>query len=417
MTTLSAKPNRFLASRVKLWFQRLHLWSALIVGIVLVITTTSGSLALFHTELDSLFYPMLHTYTASDTPISIDAALATVRAAYPDYTVTSVNIPHRRAYTVDMTSPEDESYIAYLDPGTGKLNGIQNSERTIMSWVATLHTSLQLGGVTFPWPENTPTWLSEKLIGENLSDPLLKITSLAFFLMVLTGMVIWWPSVKKLGNIFKLRLNKSDFLKHYDWHKILGLVALPFLIMWAVTAINFYEPYNPVVKSIWHAITFSKPIPDYPEKEPTSTVVEGAAIISAAKAQVIAKTVLPNAKLVYYAQPEEDTGTVDLWLAQGYDPFTYGPYPGNADIKLDAYSGKVLFNNFAEPISWGGSLYANWFYPLHAATAVPWWARLLWFVTGMVPLFLAVTGTSMWWIKHKGRIAKKRTNLVAVGAD
>jgi uncharacterized iron-regulated membrane protein len=396
--------KRLVNVRLRPALQKLHLWASLLVGLFLVVVTTSGVAALYELEVNKLVYSHLYHATPSETTVSLDEARVIVQHAFPDYSINDAVVKPNEAYLFYVESPDDVHKNVYLDPGTGKINGTYQPEHTVMGWLAHLHYTLLADKVEFSYAETTPQWIQD-WVGLTLSDLLLKIISLAFFLMVLTGAYLWWPGIKKMAYGFKLRLGKSQYIKHYDWHKILGFASLPFLLMWAVTALNFYTPFQPAIKNIWHTVTFSQPAPEFDEFK--STLIPGQNIISDERAKAIAATLLPNARFVSYSPPTEPDGTVSLWLARGVDPYAYGEWPGNVNVLLDAYSGEVLYNSTEDANNWAADFYNNWFFPLHAGIVVPWWARTLWAVFGLVPLFLAITGTSMWWIKRKGRIEKQ----------
>ncbi|NJK44702.1 MAG: PepSY domain-containing protein [Pleurocapsa sp. SU_196_0] len=207
---------------------------------------------------------------------------------------------------------------------------------------------------------------------------------------------------------FKLRLRKTEYLRQYDWHKIVGFVSLPFLAMWALTALNFYEPWNGVIKSAWYAITFSSQATEPPEVKSTPANTPA---LTATQAAEIAKRTIPDARLVSVGLPDEKDGVVDIWMARGVDPYAYGEWPGNVNLKLDAFSGAVLDNSLQHTLSWGADVYTNWSYPIHAGIAVPWWARLVWLGFGLVPLVLAYTGLRMWWLKRRARKTRQPLEL------
>ncbi|MGL4610511.1 MAG: PepSY-associated TM helix domain-containing protein [Trueperaceae bacterium] len=401
MATVSAKSVPKFRVKPKAILQKIHLWSALIIGLFLVIVTTSGVAALYELDINKLVYRHLYHTTPSATPVSLDEAIITVQNAFPDYKVNDAVAKPNEAYLFYLESPDDIHKNVYVDPGTGNINGSYQPEHTVMGWLAHLHYTLLADKIEFPYTEATSQWVKD-WVGLTLSDLLLKIISFAFLLMVFTGAYIWWPGVKKLAYTFKLRLGKSDYIKHYDWHKFLGFASLPFLFMWAVTALNFHTPFQGAIKHIWHIVTLSKPAPDVEDFK--SSVTPGQDIISSADAQKIAATILPDATFVSYSPPIEPDGTISLWLAQGIDPYAYGEWPGNVNVLLEAYSGEVLYNSAAQSNNWAADFYNNWFFPLHAGVVVPWWGRIFWAMFGLMPLFLAMTGVSMWWIKRKSRL-------------
>ena len=433
MTDAIAQPKFKLKFKLKfkprVWMQRIHLWSSLTLGIVLLVVTISGSLALFHPEVDRLVQPKFYQATPGPA-ISFEQAWQTIKKAHPNEPVGEViranqNAPYYASIGVDRDK------TAFVNPGTGQINGVKGDGGTFMGWFAKLHTSLFLDGVKFAYPRWVPEWV-QKWIGEDLAALVLKITALSLTFMVFTGAVLWWPGIKKMAYAFKLRRNGSTYIRQYDWHKIVGFVGLPFLAMWAITASNFYDPFKPLIHQAWFTLTTAKVMPAPEGLKSDSKNKTAADQISIPKVREIALKALPQGATIINlgvpdlsakfknkdAEKEARESTITVWGSYGLDPWKYGDYPGNYGVTIDQYSGKVLDNNEARLASVGANIYENWFYPIHAGIAVPWWARTVWFAFGMLPTFLAVTGIRMYLIKRQGRL-KKRVGFgpIMVGAD
>ena len=426
-----AQPKFKLKFKPRVWMQRLHLWASLTVGIILLVTTTSGSIALFHHEVDQALEPMYYKVTPGPA-VGFGQAWATIKKAHPNEPVHDVIRANETApYYASVGVDYDKK--VYVDPGTGQINGVKGEGGSFIGWFAKLHTSLYLDGVKFAYPKWVPEW-TQKWIGENLSQLVLKIVSLGLGLMVVTGAVLWWPGIKKLAYGFKLRRNKSTYIRQYDWHKILGFAALPFLGMWALTAMNFYQPFSPVIKNVWLTTAFAS---EQAAPEDLKSEAKGKTVsdqISISKLQQIAQKELPiGATIINLGVPdlsakfkdkdvekEARAATITVWGSKGLDPYKFSEYPGQYGVTVDQYSGRVLDKNQSRiDTSIGANIYENWFYPIHAGITVPWWARTVWFAFGMIPAFLAVTGIRMYAIKRKGRLAKKYARLepVMAGAD
>jgi uncharacterized iron-regulated membrane protein len=433
MATLPAKPTqpwmkqRWLKPRVLM--QRVHLWATLTLGIALLVVTTSGSIALFHREVDRMLEPGYHKVTPG-AAISFEEAWGIIKNAYPNEQVQEVIRANDHApYYARVGADSDKT--VYVDPGTGQINGVKAGGQTIMGWFASLHTSLFLGEVTFSYPAWLPQWL-QTWIGSSLSELFLKLTALALALMVITGAVLWWPGIRKMAYSFRVRTKGSSYIRNFDYHKVIGFIALPFLAMWAVTAMNFYEPFHPLIEKVWLTATFAN-VASAPEDLVSDATNKTARDqLSMSELQTIAQRELPEgSRIINLGIPDFSAGfadaeaeqtareqTIQVWASHGLDPWKYGEFPGNYSVTIDQYSGKVLDTNEARLAVLGANIFENWFYPIHAGIAVPWWARTLWFVFGMIPLFLAVTGLRMYLIKRKGRAVKrKRDGLVAAGAD
>jgi uncharacterized iron-regulated membrane protein len=409
--------------KARVWMQRIHLWSTLTLGLILLVVTTSGAAALFHHEVDAALEPKYYRVTPGP-PITYEEAYRVIKAAHPLEPVHEVIRANEQAPYHAAVGADFEKTV-YLDPGTGQINGVKGRSQTMMGWFAKLHTSLFLDEAKLPYPTWTPDWI-KTWVGESLSEFVLKLTALSLSLLVITGAVLWWPGIKKMAYGFKLRRQGSVYIRQYDWHKIIGFASLPFLAMWGLTAMNFYEPFHPIIEKTWLAATFSNvqhPPEDLKSDAKGKTAKDQ---LSIPELRRITERELPQgSRIVNLGIPDLNAKfkdkdaekaareqTITVWGSRGLDPYHYSEFPGNYSVTVDQYSGKVLDTNAKRlDSSWGANVFENWFYPLHAGIAVPWWARLIWFVFGMLPLFLAVTGLRMYLLKRTQRIAKRRTNL------
>ncbi len=231
--------------RPRVWCQWLHRWATLALGLLLMVITTSGAIALYDHDLSRLSNLKYYQETPSERRITLDEAHAIVAeavandASLPNVIVGDVVDLPDGGYMVFIYGEEDEYYgDAFVDPGTGEYLGYYKPEETVWGWITTLHVSLFADEVLIRFPEGTPEWLTTA-IGLNLGEFTLKYLGLMLLIMVLTGAYIWWPGVRNWLQGFRIRKGGSWYVWHYDWHKVLGFVSLPFLFMWAVTGTAF----------------------------------------------------------------------------------------------------------------------------------------------------------------------------------
>lgn len=405
---VKAKPS--LRRKFHVAMQWLHRWATFILGILLLVTTISGAIALYEFDLNRLSHPALYHATPSATLLSLDAiheafvaGIATEPALQNAYFADMI-ADDTDAYHVYLFDKDDDTYYgqAFVDPGTGKYLGYYNDEHTIWGWFADLHYSLFADTILFTYPEWVPEWLST-LIGASLADFLLKLSALSLLILVITGAYLWWPGIKRFATGFRIRPNAKGFVWHYDWHKVIGVISLPFLLMWAVTGLNFYSPFAEGISAIWHTVTFST-APVEEEEELHSTPADGP-MITAELAKELALAAAPGAQFISIDMAEDISDTVNVWLSQGIDPYEYGEFPGQVYVQLDAYSGEVLYNGVDEADNFWHYLYEWWFYPIHAGVSVSWPVRLIWLFFGLTPAFLAFTGVMQWWLRRQKRLA------------
>lgn len=97
-----------------------HRWVSLVLGVALVIVTTSGALLLYRPEIEGRLHGSTYQVTPSAHPIGADEAVRIVAAAHPGDRVTGLTKDLYQAYEVS-TAGSEHAYV--VDPGTGRITG------------------------------------------------------------------------------------------------------------------------------------------------------------------------------------------------------------------------------------------------------------------------------------------------------
>jgi uncharacterized iron-regulated membrane protein len=365
--------------------RRVHLWATLSLGLLLLIVTTSGAALVLRPEFDRLLHQSLYTSSPGAATVSLEAAIQTVHQAYPESPILFVTPPEQGdRYIVAV----DEPYrFVFVDPVTGTLAGDFEAETGVLGFLTRLHTAFFADEILLPnvgWP---------------LSQVILGTSAIVLLLMVITGAVLWWPGVRRfLVNGFGVRFGRNSYTTNHDLHKVVGVVALIPLLLWALTAANF-EFYDQV-HALFYALTPGEAPPEMAEV--VSNPDSGAGI-TADTARQIALAAVPGARFSSLVPPADESGYYDVWLARGLDPYEYGEFPGESLVQVDRYSGAILQQVYVNYDNAASEGYEMWSYPIHTGILAPWPVRLVWIVFGLTPLGLAVTGVAMWWLKRRAR--------------
>jgi uncharacterized iron-regulated membrane protein len=195
-----------------------------------------------------------------------------------------------------------------------------------------------------------------------------------------------------------VRRDKGRFARDTDLHKVIGMIALPLLLVWGFTGAGFELG---VVEDAWYALT---PGSRVESAEAVSADGDGPDIgVDAAAAAALA--VVPGATLaaVDLAVPDEPSAAYTVWVADGVDAYAHGDYPGDVAVAVDRHAAAttITYGTAEEPVA--QTIWDSWNYPVHAGIVVNGWWRIVWFVLGLAPQALAVTGVSTWLVRRKAR--------------
>jgi uncharacterized iron-regulated membrane protein len=204
-------------------------------------------------------------------------------------------------------------------------------------------------------------------------------------------------------------MRKANYVRYRELHKVLGIVSVPFLLVWGLTGAAANVP---AIEQAFIAVTGGNTSPsqmrflngDFTSSRagsPTGKYIGVAAATKAALAAVpgvIHDTTLPD--------PSDPTSAYSFEISESsWDPYSHTILAGNGWVDVDAYNAKHV------KVVWDGKdratsnmLYEEFLYPSHFGWYVNGWWRIIWGVFGIMPLVLTLTGIITWWI----RAAKRR---------
>lgn len=125
--------------------------------------------------------------------------------------------------------------------------------------------------------------------------------------------------------------------------------------------------------------------------------------VTADEAALIGRGTFPSAELRRIVTPAGETGTYRINLAQANESSRLHPY---TLIWVDRWSGQIREVRNPKQFSAGARFIAG-IWPLHSAESSGTLVRLIWFIAGLAPLVLFVSGTLHYLIGRK--IIRDRT--------
>lgn len=369
------------------------------LGLVLLAITTSGAILVYRPEIDRwLNAPAYAAAAAGPVTVSPGRAQATVAAADPEFEPSAVIAENGVLRVTDF----DRSFT--VDPVTGVLLGEVAPEPTWLGWTENLHecflTCDNRPGYLAALAAEVPGtgWLGHEGAPITVGALILGGLGLVLLFLAVSGLWLWWPRPSRFKASLTVRRGKGRFARDTDLHKVIGMLSLPLLLVWGLTGAGFeLAP----VETVWTALTPGTPVA---EPEVLSADGDGPDIgVDAAAAAAMA--LVPGAGLSAVVLPAADdpTATYTVWLADGVDPYRLTDFPGDLSVAVDRRTGAatVIGGGPDEPLS--QHLWEMWNYPVHAGFVVNGWWRSIWFVLGLAPLALAVTGVSTWLVRRRTR--------------
>ena len=363
---------------------QLHLWIGLTTGAVLAVVGVTGSVYTFQPELTRILYREL--YTSQVSGITPRPAAVVIKAAEVHFEapVTNVLFPLRELENYAFKVKGKKEWV-FFDAATGTYLGELEKRRGILDTVLEIHRQLTLGEVG-----STITGICSLLLA---------------LVLVSSGIYLWLPrKKKKLKAGLTFKRNASAKRRNYDIHNVLGLYfSLPLFVV-SVTGLYFAFPDQ--VQAVADAITGSK------ENAPATKEIR-----SAYQASVSPVTVY---EVLEQMQVYEKQGYLKRNLTMPKDSLDHAyfslTHAGDVDsgpeyrpqVYLDQYSKKPLY--VYEPLKApsGQQLTRNWFLPIHFGEIGGMFTRVLWFILGLMPGTLWVSGIFTWRSRSKKKKYKSQ---------
>lgn len=244
-------------------------------------------------------------------------------------------------------------------------------------------------------------WLPPKI-----GKPVVGISILIFVVLLITGLVLWWPKnfkKKKLKKAFRIKWTAKFKRLNYDLHKVLGFYSLIFALILALTGlvISFQWFKNSVhfLASGGKETHFQ-----YPQSVVPPNMLEENSISSLDRAWYKVMKEEKNIPKGMYVSPDIKGEKAPIFMIAYHNSNSF--YDRNT-YYFDQYSLQRIHTSqdsyskasFADKLSMLN-------YDIHIGTALGFFGKILAFLTSLIAASLPVTGFLYWWKKPKKKRKK-----------
>ena len=219
-------------SPMRNFFRKFHLWVSVPFGIVITITCFTGALLVFEKEITALCVGDITAVTPVGEPLPVSVIADKVDATLPaDVDVKGVvvsSLPDE-AYKVNLSKPKKAA--VYVNQYTGEVIG-KDERLPFFRTVFRLHRWLMDSD-----PGDGKVFWGKIIVGAS---------TLAFVVILISGLVIWWPRNRKmLKNRLHIVVKKGKNRFWHDLHVAGGFYAMLLLLVMALTGLTWsFEWYR-----------------------------------------------------------------------------------------------------------------------------------------------------------------------------
>jgi|GEM_PF-23640 len=358
-------------SKINAW---LHLWLGLASGIIVVFLSITGCILVFEQEIRSLTSPWLHAEKPpGGTQLAPSELHRSVAALFPGRHIESVWY-HGETRTAHLTVHDSDSMF-YVNPYTAEVVAMVDHE-DFFHEIEEGHRVL---------------WLPPEV-----GRPIIGWATFIFFLLLLSGVVLWWPKKwNRAGRnkAFKIKWKARFKRVNYDLHNVLGFYSLLLAVLMAITGL--------IMSFSW----FGKGVYWLTGGEGSArgrqkTEVSGPSIVPAVENadriwhKVTKEIALYNKDqvIIHFAEEPDEPIYACTDMANGFwRDLTFDP----ATLELLPSSNKRLSDMpFADQVR-------KLNYSLHVGATGGLLTKILYFLASLICASLPVTGFFIWWNKRK----------------
>lgn len=376
--------RKTLFRRINDW---LHLWLGLVSGIIIVIVSITGCIYAFQTEISNLTQPYRFV-TAEQRPYLPPSELrkaAQVRAGENPVLGVNYGNPGKAAMAAFMDK-EDGYTLIYMNPYTGVILKQKALKHDFFRIILEGHFNL---------------WLPRPI-----GQPIVATATLIFIVLLISGLIMWWPKKWNKANrkkSFQIKTDGSAKRVNYDLHNVLGFYALTIALVLGITGLVWgFQWFS---KSYYWTLTGGRSMEAYTKGKSDTTAI---ATMQYPEDKIWAKVQhlkgniqiqfanLPADPISVTYNPEEDTYYKrEFWF---YDQYTLQRVPGGGS-----------YGTPYEATSRGEKLY-RMNYDIHVGAIAGLPGKILMFCVSLICASLPITGFYIWWGKKKKQGKKKRTS-------
>jgi uncharacterized iron-regulated membrane protein len=347
--------------------RNIHLWLGLATGLVVIIISITGALYIFEEEIREATQKDFRYVTLQQKPfIGLDRVILSFEKLSPKDQLRLIRIEDGSPNaTVEITTKK--AVVYYFNPYDATL--VKKGGEDWLEVVEHIHTSLLLG---------------------KTGEFIMNWSVVIFVLMLITGLVLWFPGQMRLLKQSLSIKRKASFKRlNYDLHNVLGFYASVVLLVTALSGLYF------AFKEVKNTASFF-----------TGTKLgQGKAIVAVKPVQIDSLPVRYNkiyteAKIKYPGAISTSfslRGKGELRLrmiypyrwARNQNTFFYEETTG-AMIRAKLYKD---FN--------GADLIEATNYDLHTGRLFGLPSKILSFLAALIAVSLPITGFIIWWKKRK----------------
>lgn len=374
-----------MSKKIKRLIGKVHLWLGLISGLLVFVIAITGCIYAFQEEIQNAVqsYRFVEKQTEAFLPPSALMSIAEEQLPGKQIHAVMYRDSTRSAQAIFYSFEEHYYYFVYLNPYTGEVLKVKDEYADFFRFILDGHFYL---------------WLPPEI-----GQPVSASATLVFFVMLISGIVIWWPkNNKNLRKKFTIKRNATRKRFNYDLHSVLGFYASWLALILVFTGLVWgFQWFRNGVFSI--ASGGDKYVEYYnPVSDTTSLMISENAID-----RVWGKMVLeyPNAEWIEVHPPESENSTIAANANPDASTYWKTDYRYFDQYTLEEISVDHIWNRIQEANA--AELLLRMNYDIHVGGILGLFGKIIAFLVSLTIASLPITGFVFWLGKRNKKPLQK----------
>ncbi len=367
--------------RVKKVVGQIHLWLGFTSGLLVFIIAITGCIYAFQVELQDLTQPFRHVESQPKEFLPPSVLKAAAEEVLPDKHIHAVQYlgSDRAAQVIYYNIEPEYYYLVYVNPYTAEVLRVKDMSKDFFALVLDGHFYL---------------WLPPEI-----GQPVVATATLIFVVMLISGIVLWWPRRKKdAKHRLTIRWNARRRRFNYDLHNVLGFYASAIALLLALTGLVWgFQWFANGVYTIAggeKALLYSEPESD------TTTLYSGEQPVIDRVYEKM-KVEYPNARTIEVHMPETHASVVAANANPDDGTYWKLDYRYFDQHTLEEVGVDHIYGRLSEASAADKLLRMN--YDIHTGAILGLPGKFLMFFAGLICASLPVTGVMIWWGRRRKR--------------
>ncbi|WP_158825937.1 PepSY-associated TM helix domain-containing protein [Mucilaginibacter lacusdianchii] len=372
----------------------IHRWLGLVSGLVVFIVAITGCLFCFQKEISEAVYHKQMFVTPPKQGVTLpltrlnDIAQKTLKGKASF--ITTYNAPDRAWEFMCYQAGNQDAFwffntidtykSAFINPYTGQVTMVHDYETDFFVIVKYLHWSL--------------------LLNTKYGQPIVGYSTLIFVILLISGLVLWWPKNLKKSNFnksFKVKWKAGFKRVNYDLHNVPGFYAMLVALILGLTGMMMALKWFQTTVYVVASRSITPPKPHLFASDTTSKALPYPMDI----AFNIAKQKLADAERIGLSPAAGNKGVIYATGYRGEEIF----YDFDV-LQFNQYTGKLLDRENYQDKNAGEKL-IRMTYDLHVGAIWGLPGKILAFLASLIATSLPVTGLIIWLGKGKKSKSKQ----------